>query len=121
MNRLSESNNIRKYQGELMKAIRLDNISERLVAPEPYDRWYARPGHVCAVCGTGLATLKQEAAAMVQSIQIAHTSTTAAYGVAPHYRARGRKKADFRVCRLYNRSFDNDVRIKYLELEQLLF
>ncbi|GFO04799.1 hypothetical protein PoB_003130400 [Plakobranchus ocellatus] len=60
-----------------LQSIRLDNIAERLVTPEPYDRWYnSRPGQVCVVCHTSLARLRQEAAAMIQSIQLAHTSSS---------------------------------------------
>ncbi|XP_059172554.1 kinesin-like protein KIF26B isoform X2 [Physella acuta] len=60
----------------LAQSIRLDNIGERLTVPESYERWFSRTGQ-CAVCQTPIGQLKQEAVAMIQSIQLAQTTATA--------------------------------------------
>ncbi|XP_035824100.1 uncharacterized protein LOC101851541 [Aplysia californica] len=57
----------------LAQSIRLDNIGERLVLPELYERWYSRTGQ-CSVCETPVSQLRQEAVAMVQSIQLAQST-----------------------------------------------
>ncbi|KAK3772675.1 hypothetical protein RRG08_016086 [Elysia crispata] len=94
---VDETQGLQNTMRDETQSIRVDNIAERLVPPEPYDRWYSRPGQLCAVCGTGLARLRHEAAAMVQSIQLAHTSSTATGSPTVHYRAR--------MCSHSNRHF----------------
>ncbi|KAK0042530.1 kinesin-like protein KIF26A, partial [Biomphalaria pfeifferi] len=54
-------------------SIKGDNIGDRLTIPESYERWYSRTGH-CGICETPIGQLKQEAVAMIQSIQLAQSS-----------------------------------------------